>query len=452
MSTAPTARIDGPTGWLVASAACLLNAWSFATFYAYATAVQQVRDEFSASLSSFGFVFGLTMFGVFCCGLVTGPLVDRFGARPLVLSGSVFITAGLYLSAQATSLIGVYVTYSIGVGAGIGLYLVPITAAVSGWFDKRRASGLGLSTAGIGIGTLTVPIFERMINSIGWRSSFELMALGSLGVYLLAGVAMRPPPSRPMPNAAADRAHVVRSMRTPEFARLYFSGLAMSLALFAPFVFLYDYATERGVSGPLASALITLLGVGSVVGRLGIGPFAERVGVLPSVVLAFAVQPVAYLIWLAAGGTYGLMALFALVLGVGYGGYVALSPTAAAQCFGLQGLGRLLGVLYTSAGTGALFGPLMLGMVIEHAGYRTAILLSVGLGGLATAIAIPLWRDIRLGTRAPGHRRNGSPEPQVFAVEWVIDLDAPPPDRAEALAPGRSSSDRSPQSISGAGS
>ena len=135
-------------------------------------------DEFDAELSSLGLVFGLTTFWFFAFGLMTGPLADRFGARPLILVGAVFMGGGLYLTAQAESLILVYLTYGIGVGTGIGLYLVPITVAVGGWFDRKRASGLGLTTAGIGLGTLAlVPVAEWVIRTRGWREAFELITL-----------------------------------------------------------------------------------------------------------------------------------------------------------------------------------------------------------------------------------------------------------------------------------
>ena len=383
-------------------------------FYSFATAVEQMGDEFGASLSSFGRVFGITTFWFFCFGLLSGPLADRFGARPLILTGSVFIGLGLYLTAQAASLTVAYVTYGLGVGTGIGLYLVPITVAVGGWFEAKRATALGITTAGIGLGTLFfVPVGEWLIRIEGWRRAFELMGIGSTVVFAVVALAMiRPPRAEIVTDTGSDRSHLGVVMRRREYWRLYGSGLVMSIALFAPFIYLVTYATDRGVSPPAAAKLISVLGVGSVIGRLGIGPIAARMGVLPLVVMAFAVQPIAYLVWLSAGASYALMALFAGLLGIGYGGYVALSPVAAAQLFGLQGLGRVLGVLYTSAGVGALIGPEGLGIVIERAGFSTAILMSVGLSGLATAIAIPLW--VGEARRSRARLPVSSPAPLVF--------------------------------------
>ena len=78
----------------------------------------------------------------------------------------------------------------------------------------------------------------------------------------------------------------------------------------------------------------------------------------------------------------------------------------------------MLGVLYTSAGMGALIGPWALGRVIETAGYDTMILLSVGLAGLATSVAMPLWYEGRAADDSPRRRRVkrpiAGPQPLVF--------------------------------------
>jgi predicted MFS family arabinose efflux permease len=304
---------------------------------------------------------------------------------------------------------------------------VPITVAVGGWFNAKRATALGVTTTGIGLGTLVVvPIAEWMIRTQGWRDAFRVLGVASVVVYVLVALAIARPPVSPAPQGSlGDRSHLASVMRRPAYWRLYGSGLLMSIALFAPFVYLVTYATDRGISESSAALLISILGVGSVVGRLGIGPIAARFGVLPLVVTAFAVQPVAYLVWLAADASYPLMAAFAALLGVGYGGYVALSPVAAAELFGLQGLGRVLGVLYTSAGLGALVGPYALGIVIERAGFGTMILLSVGLSGLATSVAIPLWFEGR-DRSAQDARRTPltSAGPLVFGLVPVV-IDPP---------------------------
>ena len=81
------------------------------------------------------------------------------------------------------------------------------------------------------------------------------------------------------------------------------------------------------------------------------------------------------------------MLAFAAMLGVGYGGFVALAPAVIAARFGIANLGALLGVLYTAAGVGSALGPPVAGAVIDGAGYSPAIAASLAIG-LASFITV----------------------------------------------------------------
>jgi MFS family permease len=155
-------------------------------------------------------------------------------------------------------------------------------------------------------------------------------------------------------------------------------------------VYLPTAALAEGVSPVAAAALIGVIGVASVVGRLAIGALADRVGRVRTFQASFAVLAASFVIWLVGGSWPGLLA-FAVVLGTGYGGWIALQPTVLAEMFGTRGLGGLVGLVYTAAGLGALVGPPLAGVLIDATGgYRWAVA-AAGLSGLgAFAALLPL--------------------------------------------------------------
>lgn len=58
-------------------------------------------------------------------------------------------------------------------GIGGGCALIPITAPVGYWFDKKRPIALGGSSAGSGIGMLVVPYTtHKIMDMYGWKSAF----------------------------------------------------------------------------------------------------------------------------------------------------------------------------------------------------------------------------------------------------------------------------------------
>ncbi len=94
-----------------------------------------------------------------------------------------------------------------------------------------------------------------------------------------------------------------------------------------------------------------------------------------------------------AGGSYALLMVFVVVLGVAYGGFIAHSPAVATAAFGTVGLGGVLGALYTSAGFGGLVGPPLAGATIDGAGYPTAIVACIVLTTGAFAVLLRLPTD-----------------------------------------------------------
>jgi len=409
-------QVDSGRGWVVAFAGCAINTWTFGVFYAFATALEQMADEFDAGLSGIAAFFSVTTFLFFSVGIVAGPLADRFGARRLVALGAFLMGGGLWFTAQVESLFTGIVVYGLGVGLGIGCYLVPLSVATGAWFEKHRTVALGVNTVGIGLGTLIlVPVAEWLIRTAGWRNAFELMGIGSVIVYGVVSLACFKPPTPPASVAASILA-ARQAVRRSEFWRLYLAGFLMSVALFVPFVFLVQYAKEQGIASSTAAFLITSLGLGSVIGRLGLGVLGMRFGVLPLVIMSFAIQPVSYIVWLVAGSNYFLLLVFAALLGVGYGGFVALSPVASAGIFGLEGLGGILGVQYTSAGVGALIGPISAGAIIDATGsYTVAIVAAILVSSAATLAVLPLWR-LGDGTPAEIVARSFLSQPTVWLV------------------------------------
>ena len=79
-----------------------------------------------------------------------------------------------------------------------------------------------------------------------------------------------------------------------------------------------------------------------------------------------------FLIWLTADTNYAALVVFALVLGVAYGGFISLSPAIVADRFGTVGMGGVLGALYTAAGVGGLVGPPVMGAIIDDSGHTAA--------------------------------------------------------------------------------
>ncbi len=338
----------------------------FAIVYSFGSFFGAMADDFGAGKGSTAFIFSLTIFFLFVLGAVTGRLADRFGPRPLVAAAGVLLAGGLWTTSLVDRMEVGYVTYGAGVGVGVACAYVPLVTLVSGWFDRRRPAALGIASAGIGLGTvLGAPVARRLIDAYGWRDTYRILAVvAAAGMALACLLARRAPLASGQGTATTLRS--LAAQRT--FRLMYGSGTLMGLSLFVPFVFLIRYAEEHDIAKSTAATLVSVLGLGSMSGRLVLGSIGGRLGILRLYQLCFLTMCASFAIWLAAGSSFAVLVVFALVLGVSYGGYVALSPAVAAHLFGVAGLGGTVGLLYTGSGFGALAGPPAAGWLIDATG------------------------------------------------------------------------------------
>lgn len=368
------AALDSPRAWLVAIGSSIANGVAFGILYTFGAFVKSMGDEFNSGLGPTLLVFGITMFLFFGTGALSGRWSDRYGPRPLLLIGGALFVGGLLATSKVTAIWQGYLVYGIGAGFGGGLFSAPLFAATAGWFVKHRAIAQGVAATGPGVGTLLlVPYARSLIDSQGWRESYRILALIAAVAFALSMVLIRRPPPAPKGDVSL---HIRAVVRTKAFRQLGVAGCFMSIALIAAFAFIIPFAEAEGISSARAALLISIIGASSVVGRIFITGMAVRFGSIRLLQACFATQPVAYLVWLLAGGNYRMLVAFAVVLGISYGGFVALMGDATAHLFGLVGLGAVLGLVYLASGVGSLIGPPLAGFLADETG-RTVPLVTI---------------------------------------------------------------------------
>ena len=394
-------RLDSAAAWVVALSAALATFAVFGVAYSFGAFFPQISDEFGVGASLTSLFFSLTTFAYFTLGSVTGRLADRFGPRPVLLVGSVAMFAGLWLTSLADDLWLAYATYGIGAGIGVACAYVPMVAVVGGWFERQRVAAMGVAVAGIGVGTLIgAPAADWLIDAYGWRNSYRILAVAAVALMALAAVGARRAPGHAEPGELPSLSMLL-SGRRAVFVSIYLSMLLLSASLFMPFVYLPDYVSSIGRTG--GALLVGIIGGASIVGRLGLGALGTVVPLMRLYQASFLMMALSFLLWLGASWNVWLLLAFAILMGLSYGGFIALSPAVAAAMFGPLGLGSVLGALYTAAGIGAMIGPPMLGLLVDASGYSTTLVIAMCLGVAAVPLLVAAERYSRAsGMASPG--------------------------------------------------
>jgi MFS family permease len=385
---------------VVVGAAFALMTVGFAAAYSFAAFFSAFQSEFDASRGHVALVFSVAAFLWFLAGAPAGMLADRIGARRVAAAGVACLVVALGLAAVSRSVTVLYLTYSIGIGVGVGLVYVPSVGAVQPWFQANRAFASGLAVAGIGAGNIVGPLLAAWwIGLFGWRGAYVAMAVFALALGGIAAAALKERSSR---EARSQSGLSVReAMRTRPFWLLYAALVLSCFGLFVPMVHLGAYAQDLGYSEAQGVALVSLIGLGSLLGRFTIGPFADRIGHEPSLAAMFAGLGAMLLVWWVASAWW-LLAVFAVAFGVCYGAYVALVPTIVMGLYGPRAVSGIIGCLYTGAGLGTLLGPWLAGVAYDAlGGYDLPILGGSLCAFLAAAIVVLMMRDEKTQV---GHR------------------------------------------------
>jgi MFS family permease len=375
---------------VVVAAAFTLMFVGFGAAYSFAAFFTAFQTEFGASRAHVALVFSVAAFTWFLCGAPGGIAADRYGPRRVAIAGVACLVAALGFAAVAQSVWVLYVTYSIGIGVGIGLVYVPSVGAVQPWFERNRALASGIAVSGIGAGNFVVPLLAAWwIELLGWRGALFALAVFTLVLGGAAAVAVKQKES-----FSASRPQVGKTLRealrTRAFWLLYLSLALTCVGLFVPMVHLGPFAQDLGYSEKQGVTLVSLIGLGSLLGRFTVGPFADRLGREASLAAMYAGLGVMLIVWWLSS-SYWVLAVFAVVFGICYGAYVALLPTLAMDLYGPRAVSGIIGVLYTGAGIGTLIGPWLAGAAYDALGsYGVPILAGAVLSFMASACILVL--------------------------------------------------------------
>jgi OFA family oxalate/formate antiporter-like MFS transporter len=394
-------------GWAIVAAAFTLMFTGFGVVYAFAAFFKAFQTEFGAPRAHVSLVFSLCAFLYFMLGAPAGMLADRFGPRKVSLAGAGVLTLGLVGASFAPSLEALYVTYSIAIGVGVGLTYVPSVGAVQPWFVQRRAFATGIAVSGIGAGNLVVPpLVAWWIELYGWRGAYLVLAAFALVLAGTAACIIDNNPARrdlrtgeavpalraPEPQAGSTLGEALRSR---VFWILYASLFLPTIGVFVPMVHLAPYATDMGHPESAGVLLVSLIGLGSLLGRFGIGGLADRLGRLESLALMYAGLGVCFVAWWQSQSLWALAAM-AVGMGLFYGGFVATMPAVVMDIFGGRAVSAIIGWLYTAPGIGTLVGPPLAGYAFDRLGsYDAPILGAAALSFLGAAGVYLLARSRR---------------------------------------------------------
>ncbi len=359
---------------------------------------------------SFGAISGgITVFGLISglLGPVYGALADRLGVRPVALA-SLAAFAVLFAAFRFVppTLGGYYLFWGVLALVGIGSTPLTWSRAITLWFVRRRGLALGVMLLGTSLAGLVVPLIaQRTIQAWGWRMSFPVLALLPLLIGLPVTYAwFREPRPEERPAEVLDPSGRVlgvtlrQAVRDYRFWVLQASILLVSLAYGGAHIHLAQIVILHGFSAAAAAPVISVLALGVMVGRVGVGLLFDRFWA-PGVAFPVLLLP-ALACWLLGGAsaTLGMLTLGGFLLGVATGTESDVIAYLASRYFGLAHYGKIYGLLYIPFCIGSALSPILYGAVRDATGgYGTVLYAAMGMFVVGGGLLLTLGRYPRLG-------------------------------------------------------
>jgi MFS family permease len=186
--------------WIVFATVCgLIVGGGAINVFAFAVFLKPITAEFGVGRGMFSSALTLhaTLAALSCP--VMGWLVDRWGARRVMIPGLVVyaLATACYALIQASPFAITYLLFAItGIVGGVGTP-IPYAAVLTQWFDRGRGLALGIGIAGVGLGVALVPqLAAFLIAAFGWRTAYLGLAVAILVVaFVPVAIFLREPPA-----------------------------------------------------------------------------------------------------------------------------------------------------------------------------------------------------------------------------------------------------------------
>jgi OFA family oxalate/formate antiporter-like MFS transporter len=381
------------------------------TYYAWSVFVPALEREFGWNRAQTSLVPTIDMVTLASMFMLAGFLQNRIGPRTVAAIGGIMFSLGLFLASFTHSLPMLYCTWGLMIGTGCGFgYLVPITVG-SKWFPHHRGlvNGLAIGIFAAGSGIFG-PIAGAMIERIGWRATFQMLA-GVFFVFTMVGsYLLKDPPAGyggPVSKStSAGRARTSHDVPTSQVIRR-----PMFLALWAAYALgttagtmvisqLVPFARASGLNARTAALAITIGAIGSASGRFFSGWMSDHLGRLRTlravIVTSTIVTPTLYIF------REEILAFYVLLFFVYYcyGTQLSVYTALAGDFWGTKYLATNYGLLLLAWGFAGVMGPVLGAQVFVNYGtYQYAFFGSAGLA-CAALIILSMVRTPQT-TRAP---------------------------------------------------
>lgn len=324
---------------------------------------------------------------------LAGPLFDtRNGPRFLSIVSAILIGISLVGIRWVHEAWQFYLFFSvIGAMANVTGGTVLVEALVPKWFVRRRGRAVALASLGGVVGPVFPLGIQQVISLFGWRDAWMILGIFSTVILLPLALLIRTKPEDIglLPDGDVANKQIAESdlatsgsspvyseepsltrrevLRTRSFWLLAIAFSVTSLGVQGFIPNWLPYFQDIGFNAATGAAALTVFGIFVLPARLIWGFLAEQYSVRHLLMLQHFLTAAGVVLLLFIGNLEFLL-LFAIFMGLAYGGYVPLQRLIYPIYYGRTHLGSIRGAMRPFITLASAVGPLVIAGIYDAKG------------------------------------------------------------------------------------
>jgi len=327
---------------------------------------------------------------------IAGACADKFGPRPVLLSGLLILVLGSALTPFVSSQLGLILTLGLltAIGSGACSFSVLLGAVAQRMPATSRGTASGIINAGSSFGQFVfAPIIGKLIQWVGWMNTmWSMAAVALLAIPLLNRLTndTHAPSKAPDPEGGLRKA-LADAVRNPSYLLLHLGFFTCGFHIAFLVTHLPTEVGLCGLSPTVASWSLALIGLANIVGSLFAGSCINLYRSKYVLAVMYGSRAVLIALYLAAPKTEWTFYAFAVGLGLTW--LATVPPTAAlvGKLFGIRYLATLFGLTLLSHQIGGFLGAYLGGLVFEaNHDYQWMWWADIALSAMAAIVNLPI--------------------------------------------------------------
>ena len=402
-------------GWyLVAVGVFLLSISSLGVFRGMSPLMPVLQKNFGWTRTQISLSSLLTRVEGAALGPIEGFLIDRIGARKMVLIGFSIMAVGFVLFSFIQNLWQFYAVFIlINLGNGIGGWLAVVTI-LNSWFRRKRTIAMAGAMSGILIAGIFVPPYTIALNH-GFRVTVFVFGLIILAVALPCVKIIKNNPEELglLPDGAETESDLDKStpskisqdqeveftvgqaLKTRVFWILTVAHVSSTISLATLSIHLMARLQDIGLSSTTASYIELVSSVVALPSLFVAGWLGDKVSKKYLVALFLFLQGISTIVLTVANGL-PLALLFAVFYGIAFGGRIPLMTAIRGDYFGRKAFASIMGWSMLPNGILMAIAPVWAAWMFDTYGSYTVPFLSYAVINLAGALIMLLVKKPKL--------------------------------------------------------